>query len=246
MRKVFGYIGSPAKANSNTLKVAQMLGEELLLRDRKISCEFLTAGDVPLKPCSGCWDCMTKGICPLDKTDGMGLLRQKMLDADFLVWGSPVYAMTVSGQMKIFLDRLCAFYHTLRFAGKPGLTVATTARTGLRQTHELLAMLMCAAGAHSVAKLEAYGYMSGHLTDEKDARKAARETADKVYPYVTGERLVESTPKMEKIFPAIRDGIATQFLEGDYQYWKENGMLDCKSYAELLALVRRRKSAAKN
>jgi hypothetical protein len=34
---------------------------------------------------------------------------------------------------------------------------------------------------------------------------------------------------------------ARQWLPGDYEYWKQSGMIECESYADLLAKIRRAK-----
>lgn len=39
-----------------------------------------------------CGNCFQNGCCARDEQDGMGLLRRKMLEADLLIIGSPVFA----------------------------------------------------------------------------------------------------------------------------------------------------------
>jgi len=240
MKTIFAYIGSPLKQRSNTWTLTMMLIERLRELDKEIKADVFTAGDVKVRYCTGCWTCMTKGFCPLDKGDDMGRLKEQMLQADFIIFGSPVYTYTVSGQMKTFLDRLAAWYHQVRLAGKPGLTVATTAGSGMDQVHNLLGMLMGALGVKTVATLETYGYFPKTLKDPDAARQAARVAADLVLPYLTGEKQVESDPKMEECFKIMKQKsvLGKEWLAADYDYWEKNGMLGLNSYSELLVKIR--------
>ena len=243
MKKIFAFIGSPLKERSNTYTLTMMMVERLKEMDKDITADVLTAGHVNIKSCLGCWTCMTKGFCPLDKQDDMGMLKEKMLQADFIIWGSPVYTYTVSGQMKTFLDRLAAWYHQIRLAGKPGLTVTTTAGNGMDQVHLLLGMLLNALGVKIVANLETYGYFPKTLKDPDEARKAAHAAAEQIYPYFIGKKQIESDPDIEECFKMMKQKsvMGREWLPADYAYWEKNDMLSLNSYAELLAKVRAEK-----
>ncbi|MBU4199115.1 MAG: flavodoxin family protein [Verrucomicrobia bacterium] len=240
MKNIFAFIGSPLKERSNTWTLTRMMTDRLQEMDKDIRADVLTAGHVNIRYCTGCWTCLTKGFCPLDKRDDMGRLKEQMLQADFIILGSPVYTYTVSGQMKTFLDRLAAWYHQIRLAGKPGLTVATTAGSGLDQVHNLLGMLLGALGVKTVATLETHGYFPKTLKDPEEARKAAHTAAEIIYPYLTGEKRVESDPDMEECFKMMKQKsvLGREWLPADYAYWEKNGMLDLNSYADLLKKLR--------
>lgn len=90
--------------------LTRMMLDKLTEMDINIKYELLTAGHVQINHCRGCWSCMRIGKCPLDEIDDVDFLKQKMVDSDFIIWGSPVYTMRVSGQMKTFLDRLASWY----------------------------------------------------------------------------------------------------------------------------------------
>ncbi len=92
----------------------------------------------------------------------MGRLKEKMLAADFIVLGSPVYTVNVSAQMKTFFDRLPAWIHTMRLAGKAGMTVVTTAGNGMKEVQNYLGMMRVSLGVKSVGELGAYATLPGH------------------------------------------------------------------------------------
>ena len=53
-----------------------------------------------------------------------------MKEADAIVFGSPVYIDNITGQMKVFFDRLADAIHYQQFAGKVGCSVVTTSESG--------------------------------------------------------------------------------------------------------------------
>lgn len=234
--KIFGFIGSPLKTRSNTYTLTKMMIDELLQIDRDIEYDLLTAGDVDIRPCKGCWSCMNMGICPLDKKDDMESLKKEMLESNLIIWGSPVYAMQVSGQMKTFLDRLASWYHTLRLAGKPGVSVSTTAGGGLEEVHQYLRLLLNGTGVKVIATLDTFGTLPGTLTDNESASRSAIETAHKIYPFITGVRNIESDEGLEHSFQVNKNKViyADQVLKADHNYWRERKMLELCSFKELL------------
>lgn len=238
MKKVFGFIGSPLKEKSNTYTLTKMMLDKLLEMDPGISHEILTAGHVNISYCKGCWSCMTKGheSCPLDKKDDMGILKRKMLGADFIIWGSPIYTAHMSGQMKTFLDRLAAWYHLMRLSGKPGLTVITTGSTFQEELHDFFGQLMGCLGIKVIARLDTVAYTPGVFRNPDLARARAEEAAKIIYPYITGEKTVCSDNDMEGYFLAMKEKVVSgkKWLKGDYEYWETNNMLELDSYATLL------------
>ena len=82
-----------AKKNGNTV-------EKIFLKDYNIHY------------CTGCGFCVgNKGQC--SQKDDMELIKNKMIQADVIVFATPIYFYTMCGQMKTFIDRLCYFYTLL-------------------------------------------------------------------------------------------------------------------------------------
>ena len=84
------------------------------------------------------------------------LIVERMKDADGIVFASPVYIDNVSGQMKVFFDRLADAIHYQVLAGKYGCSVATTHTSGgdavvAYQNHVLNYLAVVSVGGLSVA-----------------------------------------------------------------------------------------------
>jgi len=62
--------------------------------------------DMHVKPCLGCWKCleMSEPGCVID--DDMNHAYPELMEADLVVFATPIYWWHIAGQMKIFLDRM--------------------------------------------------------------------------------------------------------------------------------------------
>lgn len=77
-------------------------------RDAGHSVEVVNLREYKLNYCTGCYACHKTGKCVFD--DGMNELGQKLLKADAIVFATPVYFYSMSGQLKVFIDRLVPYY----------------------------------------------------------------------------------------------------------------------------------------
>jgi multimeric flavodoxin WrbA len=240
MKTVFAFIGSPHRERSNTYILTKMMLDALVAKDSTIHYEILTPADVKISYCAGCWTCMMKGVCPLDEHDDMMKIRTKMQNADFIVFGSPVYTMNVSGQMKTFFDRLPAWLHTMRLAGKAGVTVVTTAGNGMQEVQDFLGQMMVSLGIKCVGQLGTYGYLPGMLINREAAKRDALAMADTIYPYVTGEVQVTSDKELEAVFGIMKEKITHpggNVLAADLEFWRSHGMTDIDTFDALLKKI---------
>jgi multimeric flavodoxin WrbA len=125
---VVALLGSRRKANTYSL----LLQIKELLARQDTELEIIELYQYDIQDCCGCTVCVMKGNCILH--DDMSQLEEKLAHADGIILASPVYLQQVSGKMKTFIDRTCAWYHRPVLAGKPLLSVATTKGSGLKAT----------------------------------------------------------------------------------------------------------------
>jgi len=126
--KILAIMGSPRKGDS--YEVTRQV-EERMKELGEVEFEYIFLKDIEIKPCRGCFLCTSRGEehCPV--RDDCPAALEKMLAADAVIFASPVYALSVSGLMKIFKDRLAYNAHRPRFFGKYALAIVTSAGTGL-------------------------------------------------------------------------------------------------------------------
>ena len=99
--KVVGISGSSRK-NGNTAIIIKTIFEEL--SKVGIESELIQLADIDIQPCRACFACKGKRNCVF-KNDGFSDVFNRMVDADGIILGSPVYSADVSSKMKAFLDR---------------------------------------------------------------------------------------------------------------------------------------------
>lgn len=95
--------GSPNKHGSTNMladnfsKGATESGHEIIEID---------AAHADISPCIGCVRCGYEGKCSL--SDDMDDFRKQILDADMMVFATPLYYYGMSAQLKILIDRFCS------------------------------------------------------------------------------------------------------------------------------------------
>ena len=63
--------------------------------------------DMDIRPCTGCVTCGYEGPCVL--RDDNQKIREAVLDADMIVFATPLYYYGMSAQLKTVIDRFCAY-----------------------------------------------------------------------------------------------------------------------------------------
>lgn len=75
--------------------------------------------DMDIAPCDGCMGCAPTGECVIQ--DDMQDVYSGILDADAVIWATPVYYWSMTGLAKVALDRTFALnFPELRQSGKIG------------------------------------------------------------------------------------------------------------------------------
>lgn len=121
--------GSPRTGGNADLLCGELIrgAQEAGHRVEKVSLQ-----EKEIRFCRACYACFQTGAC-VQKDDMAGLL-QKAEAADVLVLASPTYFSTMSGQMKVFIDRLLPKWQGL--GGKDAYVIVTghDGKAGLART----------------------------------------------------------------------------------------------------------------
>ena len=124
--KILAIHGSPRSIHSTTRKLAEFVLKGAA--EYGAETEMIDLADYHVIPCTACDACSLNGICV--NNDDVPALLVRMQEAEGIVFGSPVYIDNISGQMKVFFDRLADTIHYQVLAGKIGCSVATTYESG--------------------------------------------------------------------------------------------------------------------
>jgi len=218
--KIIAIVGSPHGAKGNTARLTRLVldGAE---REGASTETIYLPGDTVL-PCLGCDYCHKKGGCV--QKDSFEEIRQKVLEADGVVLGSPNYIFSVSAQMKAFMDRCASMIHCIGFHGKYGASVITSGGGDEEPIADYMNHFMMITGIQSVGSVWAtMGLIFGDEFPE-DIKTRALDL---------GKRLVTAW-KNKEVFPEIQEKMATfkermrQLMEyrkeewpHEYAYWKQ-------------------------
>lgn len=126
--KVIGINGS-ARNNGNTAIIINKVFDEL--NKDGIETELIQLADLDIQPCRGCFACKGRGNCVFHN-DNFTETFSRMVEADGIILGSPVYSADVSAKMKAFLERSGVVVSTNQglLRHKVGTSVATVRRGG--------------------------------------------------------------------------------------------------------------------
>lgn len=176
--KIIAINGSPRTIRSTTRRLAQFVLDGAA--ENGAETEMIDLSDLRVTPCTACEGCSFNGICVFE--DDVPALVERMKEADGIVFASPVYIDNVSGQMKIFFDRLADAIHYQVLAGKYGCAVATTHTSGgdevvAYQNHVLNYLAVISAGGLSVST---GGEAEAVDAREADARALGRSLVDAI------------------------------------------------------------------
>lgn len=109
-----------SRRNGNSLKLANLVSEEL--NKIRVHTEIIVPGNQKIHVCTGCMDCDKDGIC--DFTDDMKKNIDLIKKDDYLMLITPVRWNILSGDLKIFIDRLNPMYSRNELMGKKVILVS--------------------------------------------------------------------------------------------------------------------------
>lgn len=126
--KVIGINGSSRKDGNTEIIIRSVFDE---LNKEGIETDLIQLADYDIQPCRGCFACKGRGNCVFSK-DGFAEIFNRIVDADGIILGSPVYSADVSAKMKAFMERggVVVATNPGLFRHKVGASVAAVRRGG--------------------------------------------------------------------------------------------------------------------
>jgi len=175
--KILGIVCSPRKAGNTEILVQEALAGA---KETGANVELLRISNMNIAPCDGCETCHKSGECRIK--DDMQKIYKKILTADGIILGSPVYFWSVSSQAKTLMDRTYALrYPHHKLKNKVGGAIVATGRRGSVNAlstinnfflgHDMLATGLGISG---------YGTNKGEVKQDKRAMQGARSLGKQV------------------------------------------------------------------
>lgn len=237
MKNIFVYIGSRSGIFSNTLRFTNMILDKVAkLAVDKINIEIYHPENSYIKRCIGCASCFNSGMCTLDSQDDMEILKKKMLEADFIIFATPIYAANVTGDMKIFFDRISYWMHLMRLCGKPFIGLTTSVGNGTSFVLNYLHTVASFLGLNTVAKFNVNICDAAELDNENFMKEEVEKYSQIIIDFLTEVKKVESNQTLEMVFCNMKRNIKCyeEFPNYEYVFWKENGLLQLNTFEEAI------------
>ena len=126
MAKILILNGSPRK-NGATASLMNALIEGAKDNNNEIKEDYISS--MKIKSCIGCDTCMRTHEGCVQKDDDMAIVYEDMSWADVVVFVSPQFWGTITGQLKVVFDRLFAWFNKVGFEnGQKKSVLLMTAR----------------------------------------------------------------------------------------------------------------------
>ena len=226
MMKILLINGSPHKGNTFD-KITEI--EQKLSTYDDVDVGVINLKDMNIMPCKGCFICFMKGRkhCPLK--DDRELIEKKMMDADGVVFATPVYSMHVSYLIKTMIDRMAYIFHRPRFFKKYALTMSVAGNIGIKESNRYLSQVADAWG------FEVVGNLSYRMAPKNTPMTIPPIKNDKTD--VILEKFYRKIKEKKPRKLSFSDHITFRLMQAvysrfetmspyDYQYWKEKGWFE--------------------
>ena len=159
--------GNSAYLAEQFIKGAEEKGHEMF----RFDCAFKR-----VEPCLACNRCGMDGLCMFD--DDFQELRPHLVEADMVVFSTPMYYFSIPAQMKRVIDRFYAINGQIKGAPKKAAFLMTYADTARKEAEPMLShyhTLMDYLGWTSVGEVVASGvWMPGSVRNTDYPQQAYR------------------------------------------------------------------------
>lgn len=179
--KVLGICGSPRKGNTEWMLIKLLDGA----KNAGAETEIILLREKNIKACDGCLSCEVggkdrKGICRIE--DDMQGIYPKLVEADALLFGTPVYFEMISGLLKNFVDRTCPIWP--RLEGKPVAGIAV-GEEGIGAAIENLRTYCSVCEMQWVGSVTALAKNPGEVATHEDIKRQLEDLGEKVVRMIT-------------------------------------------------------------
>jgi multimeric flavodoxin WrbA len=217
--RILEICGSP-RQEGNTEHIIDLCNQKIYdvykTKD-KITYDIISIYSSNLSWCKGCRICfnVSENMCP--HNDDLLIIRKKMVEADLIIIGSPVYVEDISGGMKNWLDRMAFNCHRPFLIGKPVYVYTTSAAN---------------ASKHAIKSMKRAVISWGGSVNNNDnfimGQKMNRDVIGKAYGKIIEKRMHKIIEvyrrKSVSLYSLISFGIQKRYWKRkehtvDYNYW---------------------------
>lgn len=173
--KVLGVSGSPRKDGNTEILLREALSGAA---ENGAETEFVTVRNKNISPCQGCLSCWKTGKC--SQIDAMDEIYESLIASEGIILASPVYLWSVTGQMKVLLDRTYALHVNGKLVNKVGGIIVVGTRTGISNTVDLIQHFFVQNHVISAGYVDALAKGKGSVRRDERGMKGSFELGKKI------------------------------------------------------------------
>jgi len=221
--KIIGINSSPRGKQSRTRTLVEAVLEGA--GGEGAETEFIDLCDLRIEYCTACGTCYISGECIHD--DDFAWIFEKMLEADGIVLGSPVYLYGVTAQLKTLLDRMADAVHCQMFEGKYGCAVSTAGGAGEDEVIAYMNRMINLLGAVAI------GGVGVAIGADIEAMVPAGANAERLgHDLASAIREKRTYPEQEGSLTELREHFRNlvtwnkDLWRHEYDYWVDKGRIE--------------------
>lgn len=213
--------GSPRKSGATATLLKRM--NDFLTAQDNVEVIFINLSDYSLLPCSGCMHCYKNGTCC--QNDRLEEINATISESDGLIIGSPTYSGSMSGLLKVYIDR-SHFVLEQALKNKYTFALSTYEIAGGSGVASALKTLFRFAGGHFVDSYTCKVAFNTLSQNSSESEKIILKKAEKFYKAINRK---DKKPVFDRIinYVALNLIMKPQVLKRPEQYravikrWKE-------------------------
>ena len=167
--KILGLSCSPRKSGNTEILIGEALNGA---KHEGAKAELFSVSGTEIKPCDGCYACSKTGECHIK--DDMQTVYQKMIEADGIIFGTPIYVYSMTAQAKAIIDRTFALNRREKsLANKVGGVVVVAGSLGIIDAVKDLYFFFAIRKMLPANLVAAYANNKGEVKEREQGMKAA-------------------------------------------------------------------------
>lgn len=236
--KIVILIGSPRKKDS--FNICEKIG--FVLGDKNVQLDYIFLNDYKIQDCKGCSMCFKKSekLCPCN--DDLNLIRKKLIQAEGIIFATPVYAYQIPAPLKRIIDRMAFLFHRQQLVGIPAIIVVTSDGGGYKEVSKYMKMTVSGWGCNLIGTINVISPM--YYENKKDTSawgydESYHNKIDSNIKRISNrfrENIENDTIKSPSfydlfMFNCLRSKTFTS--KADYDFWNKKGWLNSSYFYDV-------------
>jgi multimeric flavodoxin WrbA len=170
--KIIGINGSP-RQKGNTFQLIEMTFDAIKEECNEVQTEIIQLAGKTINSCLSCYKCLKNKDNKCVQNDDLNEIYAKMIEADAIILGTPVYFGDATGKMRSFIERagFIALVNKRPLTRKIGAIVIAERRQGGIQTLNTLNFFLYISGMIIVGYAIGFGAYPGEVQNDSEGKK---------------------------------------------------------------------------